>query len=652
MEDKRKAAFTAIIIAISGIVLALATLPAGLPVVRAIASGTALNIKPVMRILTSGDPLNAWAAYLGKALTNVEALPFAMLWLLACIAVVAAFAVYGALKSPKRGVEGGVLGDARLVTSPREIRKKNDFWDGRGIPDSAGLVIGNSPKGYVYDSSVPHWAVIGKTGSGKSWLMCLQTLHLCMARGWNLIVTGKNELLELTGDKAKELGYNRVILDLKGYPGASKYNPLELVVEHAENGDVAEAQRVARQLAADLVPSPGGESEFFYNGARDILAACALVVAMADIPRDQKNMASVAKMVALGTSGDDAKDPAAPIKAYLKSSEVGTGHPAYQIAGDLISDGGVTQGGKNIVSTLRQALSIFADEDVARITSRSDVSITDIVKEKTVVYMHLLEEGDPYLAIFTCFFNQYWRVAQKLAADNGGRLPHETAIIGDEWGNMPKVNALPEIATLGRSYRLHLYCFTQDLKQWNKYNRPGDQNAGRDKILGCMGGKVALSLANPDDFAYFTKLAGKRTIRTQSTGTSSQGSAGGARTGASESYTEHAEDLIHEWEWANRIPVRDGLIAIKGGENAKPGREGVYQLPVVYASDTPAAAFFGLGAEGECDAKRIESRERMEAERPAEPDMGSIVWCPDFAKYLGSPDSGDAIEADEFSAWD
>ena len=84
-----------------------------------------------------------------------------------------------------------MLSDAKLITSTTEIRRRNDFWDGKDEPEGAGLVIGSSGRGYVYDSSVPHFAVVGKTGSGKSWLMVLQTLHLCMARGWNPIVTGK-----------------------------------------------------------------------------------------------------------------------------------------------------------------------------------------------------------------------------------------------------------------------------------------------------------------------------------------------------------------------------------------------------------------------------------------------------------------------------
>lgn len=630
--------------------LGAATAPAGMPLAGMLLRGTAPDLSGALSILASGDAAAAWARWMRRALSADGGPALLALWCAVCAAALAGAVWYRRLKEPERRVERGVLGDARLIDSPAEIRRKNDFWNGSGTPPSAGLAIGCSPKGYVYDSSVPHWAVVGKTGSGKSWLMVLPTLHICMARGWNLIVTGKPELLELTGGKAEELGYSRVVFDLKGYPGASRFNPLELVASYAEAGDVGGAQRAARQLAADLIPVGGEANAYFAKAARSTLTACLLVVAMADIPHERKNMASVCALVDRGTS-DEGRDPSAPLKGYIRGPEVGPGHPAFAPASEFLSDGGVTTAGKNVLSTMKEALSIFGDEGVARATAASDVPMRDIVRRKTVVYMHLLEEGDPYLAIMTVFLNQYWRVAQEEAGANGGRLPRETAIVGDEWGNLPAVAAMPEIVTLGRSYRLHAWCFTQDVKQWNKYSRPGDQNAGRDKILGSMGGKVALSLASPDDFQYFTRLVGKRTVRTRSEGTSRQGSGAAARSGSNEGYSEREDDLIHEWEWQGRVPARDGVIAVKGGENSRPGREGAFRIPVTYASMTPAAGFFGLGDEAECDARRRAFRRRMEARAAAAP-APPVPWAPDFGavREEGSPEDG--IEGDELAAWD
>lgn len=637
------------VVAALGVVLGLATAPLFVPVLGKLIFHDGGNADLAIASFFGGAGAGGWQGYLTTTASTLEGFCLLALWCAAAIAILGAYVAWNECGKKDRMVRNGVLGDSKLVSSTRELRQKNDFWDGRGAPEKAGLVISGSKKGYLFDSSVSHWTVVGRTGSGKSQLLVLETLHLCMAAAWNLIITGKDELLELTGDTARRLGYHRIIFDLKGYPAASHFNPLDLIVEFADDGQIDLAQRTARQTAADLIPLGGEANTYFPKAARSALTACLLIVALADIPKSQKNMATVCRLVNLGTTGEG-KDPSAPLKDYIRSDEVGPNHPAYAPAADFLSDGGVTTAGKNVLSTLKEALSVFNDEGIRSMTAYSDHPIRSMIREKTVVYMHLLEEGDPYQVVMTVFLNQWWRVAQQEAAKNGGRLPHETAIVGDEWGNLPMVAALPEIVTLGRSYKLHMYAFTQDLKQWHKYNKPGDQNAGRDKILGSMGGKVALSLANPDDFDYFTRLAGKRTVRTQNAGTSRQGHGIGAVGGSSENYTERADDLIHAWEWQNRVPVRDGLIVIKGGENAKPGREGVFKMPVTYASNTPAGAFFGLGTEAECDEKRRRFRQEMEATASnAEP---VDTWVPDFEACKSATTAQEQVAGDEWSAWD
>lgn len=637
--------------ALCGVAAGLATAPLGVPMLLYLLTGTKADFSALSSVAFASNSFAELLHYLSRTARNLSGFACLFLWCLVATAILALALLCKRLSESSRCVDEGVLGDAKLIEETREIRKRNDFWDGEGEPERAGLVLGNSEEGYVFDSSVPHFAIIGKTGSGKSWLMGLQTLHLLMSKGWNLIVTGKEELLELTGDKAVELGYGRVVFDLRGYPGASCFSPVDLIADYAELGRVDMAQRTARQTAADLIPLGGESNTYFPKAARSALAACLLIVAMADIPREQKNMASVCYLVNRGTTGDG-KDPSLPLKEFIRGESVGSDHPAYGAAADFLSDGGVTTAGKNVLSTLKEALTIFNDEGVRRITAKSDFSIRGMIRRKTVVYMHLLEEGDPYMVLMTVFLNQWWRVAQEEARENSGRLPRETAIVGDEWGNLPAVLALPEIATLGRSYRLHAYCFTQDLKQWNKYSRPGDQNAGRDKILGSMGGKVALSLASPEDFQYFTRLTGKRTVRTRSQGTSKQGFGLGSRAGSSDSYSERADDLIHEWEWQNRVPVRDGIICIKGGENSRPGREGAFRMPVTYASKTPAAGFFGLGDEIECDAKKARFRIKM-GEAARRRDAALVpCWRPQLGLSEERLLDDDPIAEDEFSAWD
>lgn len=559
-----------------------------------------------------------------------------------------------------REVDRGIYGDARVIRGAAELNRRNDFWDGTGMPERAGLVLGADVRGYWFDSSVPHALTCGKTGSGKTQLQVLETMHLAMAAGWNVVSTGKPEVLELTADKARELGYETVVLDLTGYPGASRYNPIGLVADAVEAGDTDAAVRTARQVAVDLIPLGGEKNTYFPKAARNMLVACILVVCTADIPRNQKNLASVAALVDRGTAGEDPKDPSAPLKDYIRG--LGPTHPSFSPASDLLGDGGATTAGKNVVSTLKEALGIFSDGALRAVTSESAVSIRDLIERKTVLYIEMLDEGDPYGVVYTCFLNQWWQVAQQACKENGGRMPHETALVLDEIGNLNvKVACLPAIATLGRSMKIHEYLFVQNLKQLNAYNEPGDGGAGRDKLIGSIGTKVALSLSEPDDFKFFTALAGKRTVR--SMGTSSQNGSGRSSSGTS--YSETAVPLINEWEWQQRIPIRDGLIAIKGGENSKPGREGVFEFPLDYANRTPAGAFFGLGDEEAERQKRSAYYARAKASAQDKAYGVPEPWCPEFdvddetddddevaPDDVFKADEENATFEDEWAAWD
>lgn len=631
------------LVAVASILLvSAATAPIGAEAMKTLLFGAKFDSAAMMANIP--DSLESWLAYLQLCLSTGNGLVAFAAWSAVIAAVLGLYAAYQTASKPGRIVKEGEspLGSARLVEEPSELKRRLDSWNGKGVPAKTGLVISGSKNGYLFSSATPHWIAIAKTGGGKSQFVVIGTCHLAMAKGMNLLVTGKSELLELTGDKALELGYKRIVFDLSGYPGASGFNPIDLVAEYAEAGNLDAAQRTARQTAADLVPVGNESNSYFAKAARSALTAFILMVCYENIPRRQKNMASVYAIVTRGTSSEG-KDPSTPLKQYIR--ELGPSHPCYGPASDFLGDGGLTTAGKNVISTLKEALTIFGDEDIRRITATSSHSIREIIKEKSICYFHLLEDNDPYQVIYKCFFNQYWRVAQEEATGNGGRLPRPTAIVGDELGNVGRIDCLPQIATLGRAMKLYLYIFVQNLKQLETYNDPGDNGAGRAKILGSIGGKVALSLSDPEDGAYFTRLAGKRTVRTHSTGEQRHGQ---TKNGSSQSYAEQADDLVHEWEWGNRVTVRDGAVAIIGGENSAPGREGVYKLPLCYAHETPAGSFFGLGDEDQENGKRRAFYEKALKEA-GETAVEAQVWCPDFTEF--ESDEGE-IESDEFAAWD
>ena len=83
------------------------------------------NFKPLWTILVGDDPMGGLGQYLAQLFASEHGVPAFMLWL-SFVAL-----VFGLLllmqhykKNEQRNVSGGILGDAKLITSMQELRKK------------------------------------------------------------------------------------------------------------------------------------------------------------------------------------------------------------------------------------------------------------------------------------------------------------------------------------------------------------------------------------------------------------------------------------------------------------------------------------------------------------------------------------------------
>ena len=159
---------------------------------------------------------------------------------------------------------------------------------------------------------------------------------------------------------------------------------------------------------------------------------------------------------------------------------------------------------------------------------------------------------------------------------------------------------------------------------------------------------MALSLSEKADRDYFTELVGKRGVMTRST--SSQKSASNSSSTTSASEIRRADDLIHPWEWLNFSPDIDGAIVVKSKETGVKNRNGVFRMPLVDATKTPAKQYFDLGSRKHEKEKRI-AYQAILKEKASKEDIND-VWHIDFDSFMSEERTKEAIEEDEFSAWD
>lgn len=526
-----------------------------------------------------------------------------------------------------RGEDGGVLGDAHVKTG-REVVRGSVTWDGSANPSSRGFVYGFTKRRgkpcYLFEPKKMIF-VSGATGSGKSRFLYLPSIDLfSYGDGSNgsepatLVVSDvKNELVELTGDELARRGYRVLLLDTQHPYRGQRFNPLRQVLDLRAEGRDQEAEQAADAIAELVVQDDEkGKGSHWTASARGLLSALVLLVSMSDeCPEESKHLATVCEVLDRGTEAEG-DDPAEPLKSVFRA--LPSGHPAKNRASQFVSSGGNEL--RSILSTLKVALRPFSSAPVAWMTSGSDIDPRSVLENKSAVFLHVLDEGSPYNCIAAIFLSQLWASVQATADSNGGRLPRPVQILGDEWGNLPRVECLPALLSLGRSFQIYWTGATQGISQLNKYG----ERDGRRKILANCGVKVAMKLAEEEDRRYFTELIGKTTRHTQ--GTSSCKAASGSS--ASTSYSESADDVVHAWEWRDMAPDRDGIVVVKHADNGMPTeRAGVFRSPVTDCTKTPTKEHFDLGTpEHETEKRRAYQRRLDEA---AAGKMGErvIPWC-------------------------
>lgn len=536
-----------------------------------------------------------------------------------------------------RAEDGGVLGDAR-VKAGREVVRGSMTWDGSANPSSRGFVYGftewQRKPCYLYEPKKMTF-VSGATGSGKSRFLYLPSIDLLSyGDGSNgsepatLVVSDvKNELIELTGDELVRRGYRVLLLDTQHPYRGQRFNPLKRVLDlHAEGRD-QEAEQAADAIAELVVQDDEkGKGSHWTASARGLLSALVLLVSMSnECPEGSKHLATVCEVLDRGTEAEG-DDPAEPLKAVFRA--LPQGDPAKSRASQFVSSGGNEL--RSILSTLKVALRPFSSAPVAWMTSGSDVEPRQVLAEKTALFLHVLDEGSPYNCIAAIFLSQLWASVQAVADASGGRLARPVQILGDEWGNLPRVECLPALLSLGRSYGIFWVGAVQDISQLNKYG----ERDGRRKILANCGVKVAMKLAEEEDRRYFTELIGKTTRHTQ--GTSSSKATSGSS--ASTSYSESADDVIHAWEWRDMAPDRDGIVVVKHADNGMPAcRAGVFRSPVTDCTNTPTKEHFDLGTpEHEAENRRA-YQARLDASAAEKMAEEVPVWCPEWPEPKKKP---------------
>lgn len=490
----------------------------------------------------------------------------------------------------------GQYGSERFL---REAEKKKiydsfEFTEDE-IPDKKGGVIVHYKKMknksiIYYISRNLHCLITGESGSGKTRRILMQTLWLQIITGLSAVVSDvKGEIYNYTHFFAEEHGYKTYPFDLRNPKKSIHINFLQPILDALVEGDKAKAIDYTWDLVSVFVGQPKGEP-LWTNGESATIAAGILIVSI-DAPREYRNLTNVyyfiANMCKPGEYGE------IPLNAYLDQLE--DTHPAKGVF--AMAEIAPHKTRSSFFTSALGTLRLFTNPNIAEITSKSDINLKDIGREKTILYMIIPDDKKTNYPLVSTLITQLYSLQVELANENGGALPVCTDYDLDEVGNFPYIPVLGSMSSAGRSRGVRVNLVIQDDQQLESKYKEEYRNIRTNCQV-----KIFLKSSDPSTLKNFSEGLGKYTVEVSSASTSvSDGKKNNSNYSSSASLT--GRSLLDPAE-LSRVDQPYAICKITGKY------AGVNNLPDL--SEYKLNELYGLGDE-EFNRKLMYKREK---ERP------------------------------------
>ena len=568
------------------------------------------------------------------------------------------------------------LEDTEWLTTKR-LKKLKEFtvttWEKMPEYDDE-IVIGAEKKGKsveIISTSALHALIVGTTGSGKTTGFVDQNISILgrsKGKPSMIIADPKKELYEKHAKQLESEGYTISTLDLREPYSSARWNPMQVLIRRIrqvrelqndlkqENGKyyacgevflshgdartrVQELKDEIFENAMDLVytlcPVQNKDQPTWEEGARNLIFGLVLAFCEDCIAGKMDDKQLLLFNVYHNITKYCSEDTTA-LKQYLLE-----GRDEFSKVRGLVNTVLITSD-KTLTSYLSEVNSYMqqlADDGILSMTSESDIDIANMDENPNALFVIVPDERFTRHRFVTLFITQTYKELVEKANTNLRKKQTDTAILKrrayfilDEFGNLPKMENIEGMVTVGRSRGIRYLFVLQSFSQLNaKYGRDiGDIIKTNCNI------KIFIGSDDPDTRKEFSELCGQKKVKNFSVNTSAENPAS-SNTGAS----NQPLITVGMLERLNGDEKGDAIVSVRGYEPIWTKFTPSYELKDVYfaagkadISKREARLFdksqyvFDIlgGSQAEEEEKQLDAIERREREQ-AEEEQKSV---PDF----------------------
>ncbi|WP_225011523.1 type IV secretory system conjugative DNA transfer family protein [Pseudomonas aeruginosa] len=444
---------------------------------------------------------------------------------------------------------GGLHGSAHWSNTQAGIQGGRYQPAGHVLADSHGFTLGRAPDHADkamngFDSRLRymgHVLTVAPNGSGKGIGAVIPAL--LDYPGSTIVLDVKGENYAVTSRfRRDQLGHEVFLVDPFGVTGQPSHclNWLDRL-----DPDSPDVVGESATLADMLVVSEGHASEataHFNETAKSLIRG--LMVHVATLPPEQRNMGEVRRLLMLGGADFDV------VLAQMIANPRGYDLPAR--AANAFNDAPDKERG-SILSTARRHLAFLDDPRIVAALSRSDFSPDDLKARKITVYLVM---PPARLSANRAFVRAFFGQAINAVMASAGKPPYRVLFLLDEFPQLGRMDIVEEKLPLIRGYGGAFWLVAQNLDQL-KETYPRWQNF----VANC-GAKQFFGTADVETARYVSDSLGRMTVEFQTANTStSAGQSFSSGSGVSQQFT--GRELLTADE-VMRLPREHEIVLING----------------------------------------------------------------------------------------
>lgn len=403
------------------------------------------------------------------------------------------------LKNAKRGIDGN-LENSHFQTMREMVQNGYRIYNSAEELKEAesGIILNMEERGKgkmrtIFSPETIHTLVIGTTGSGKTSSYIIPSVKALAltteaTRPSFLFTDPKGELYEKTAWYLAEHGYKILTLDFRHPERSLRWNPLRyawtkmceaqgvldritMVSERGVpvyrlhgreyDGDAidaaarAEIQRLEDEayeeiinIVAALCPVTSAKDPIWDEGAKGLIQG--VVMAMLEDGMSPDDVGMTAEKFNFYNLHQICTHAGAGYKDLIGYFQYRDKKSRAVSSAEIVLVAPPQQQG-SYMSSVQQKLQMFNDRGICNMTSASEIDVKEMDEQPTAIYLMLPDEKEGRHPLGSLFISQCYKKLVEKAVENGGSLKRRVFFMMDEYGNMPKIDGVQSMYTVGRS---------------------------------------------------------------------------------------------------------------------------------------------------------------------------------------------------------